>query len=75
MSKILMTGWTEGLEKVTLTRLQMNLLQISLPNAKKNVDKLLHGEVVVIDSIDENKARSFINEASDIGVICHLEDF
>lgn len=71
----MMTSWTDGLCKVTLTKLQMNILQISLVDSKKNVDDLLDGKPIVITTVDSKIAKDFISEAKKIGVICHyIED-
>lgn len=75
MGVIMMTSWTDGLCKVSLIKLQMNILQISLVDSKKNVDDLLDEKSIVITTRDNEVAKDFIFETKKIGVICHyLED-
>lgn len=74
MGLIILEGWKVGLEKVTLTKLQMNLLKIPLVDSKSNVDKLLDGEVIIIKESEDTLARLFIRKATEIGVICYYLD-
>ncbi len=70
-----MKGWAEGLEKVSLSKLQMEILQIPLARSKKNVDELLDGESIIIEGVDDVTANKFILMARDIGVLCDfIED-
>jgi hypothetical protein len=41
MEKIILDGWREGLDKVSLTKLQVDMLGKSLVESKLNVDSLL----------------------------------
>lgn len=68
MSVVIMKGWKEGLEKVSLSKLQMELLKLSLKEAKENVDALLDGKEVILDIQDDNIAKKFLYEAKQIGV-------
>lgn len=71
--KIKLTGWNEGLKKVSLTKLQTKHLDLSLKEAKENVDLLLEGFEIEIVVTSEENAENFINEAKEIGVICKIE--
>ena len=73
MATIILEGWKEGLEKVSLTKLQIEILEKSLKESKENVDKLLDGEIVEITVDSINKAELFIQKANPIGVICRYE--
>jgi len=73
MATIILIDWREGLEKVSLTKLQNELLEITLFESKKNVDKLLEGETVRIEMIEMKKAVLFIEKAKIIGAICEIE--
>lgn len=59
MPKVIMHGWQEGLQKVSLTYLQTRVLGISLPLAKANVDDLLDNKMVIIEIDDSELAISF----------------
>ncbi|GAA0189776.1 hypothetical protein GCM10009122_50520 [Fulvivirga kasyanovii] len=73
MPKIVMKGWLEGLEKVSLSLLQVNLLGLSLKESKSNVDLLLDDEEVIIQVGSLELANKFIKEAKSIGVICEVK--
>ncbi len=70
MKTIAMTGWQEGMRKVSLTKLQVELLGLSLKESKKNVDTLLEGETIKIETNSSATAEEFVREAKKIGVLC-----
>ncbi|MBB6235556.1 hypothetical protein HDC90_000153 [Pedobacter sp. AK013] len=72
MIKIILTGWREGLDKVSLTKLQMEMLGKSLKESKLNVDILLDDEEVLIEIPNLDLASEFLKEAEKIGVNCIL---
>lgn len=41
MAKVILDSWREGLEKISLTKLQVNMLGKTLTESKSNVDSLL----------------------------------
>lgn len=71
--KVKLMGWKEGMQKISLTKLQTKYFNISLKQAKSNVDGLLDGKNIEIDVESIEDARIFIKEARKIGVICHIE--
>lgn len=72
MVKIIFDSWREGLEKVSLTKLQVNLLGKSLKESKINVDSLLDDKKVIFEINDIDLASEFLKEAEKIGVNCKL---
>ncbi|MFL9844925.1 hypothetical protein [Flavobacterium rhizosphaerae] len=64
-----MVGWKEGLQKVSLTKLQHEMLGMSLREAKQNVDLLLEGKEIVVEIDNNDLAVKFMKEAEAIGVI------
>lgn len=72
MTKVILKGWREGFEKVSLTKLQVNMLGKSLKESKLNVDSLLNDEDVSIEIDDVDLADEFLREAEKIGVTCKL---
>lgn len=72
MAKVIFEGWRDGLEKVTLTKLQVDLLGMSLRESKTNVDSLLDDKKVVIEIDDLELAHEFMKNAEKIGVNCKL---
>ncbi len=69
---ITMLGWQEGLEEIKLTLLQTSMLDISLQDAKKNVENLLKDNIVNIFTSDFNKAVNFTKQAKKIGAFCTI---
>jgi hypothetical protein len=70
MVRIIMNRWKEGLQKVSLAKLQAELLDKSLAESKRNVDLLLEGKKVEIDIDDDRVANIFLRKANEIGVDC-----
>lgn len=68
MAKIILEKWQEGFEKVSLTKLQIDLLGKSLMESKLNVDSLLDDKRVIIEIDDLNLAQKFLKEVEKIGV-------
>lgn len=72
MAKVILDSWREGLEKLSLTKLQVNMLGKSLTESKINVDSLLDGKKVVLEIGNLELANEFLKEAEKIGVNCEL---
>ncbi len=72
MVKVILYNWREGLEKVSLTKLQRDMLGKSLRESKTNVDFLLSGKNVIIEVETIDLANEFLKEANKIGVDCEL---
>lgn len=66
MATIVLTHWWEGLQKVSLAKLQVELLHLPLREAKANVDQLLEGKIVALEVADE-VAATFLSKADAIG--------
>lgn len=72
MEKIILYGWREGLDKVSLTKLQVDMLGKSLVESKLNVDSLLEDKKIIIEIDNLDLAQKFLKEADKIGVNCRL---
>jgi len=72
MAKVIMKSWRDGMGKISLTKLQMELLNISLKNAKSNVDLLLDDNEIILEIENEFLAKEFFQKAQSIGVNCKL---
>jgi hypothetical protein len=72
MAKVILNSWREGLEKVSLTKIQVSILGKSLKEAKNNVDSLLDGEVITLEIDSLDLANTFLKEVERIGVNCKL---
>jgi hypothetical protein len=76
MATIVLAGWRVGLQKIALTRLQQELLLLSLKQAKENVDRLLEGEKnslrlghPILLNVPDEVAAEFINRANTLGAL------
>lgn len=67
MIKVILESWREGLEKVSFTKLQMEMLRKSLKESKTNVDFLLNDEKVIIEIDNLDLAERFLHEAEKLG--------
>ena len=67
-----MKGWREGMQKVSLTKLQVDKLGLSIAASKRNVDSVLNNENVTLEIEDTALAYSFFHEAERLGVTCKL---
>lgn len=72
MAKVILESWREGLEKVSLTKLQVDILGKSLRESKFNVDSLLDDKKVIIEIASIDLANEFLQEAEKIGINCKL---
>jgi hypothetical protein len=72
MAQVTMKSWRYGMKKISLTKLQTELLNIPLKDAHENVNKLLDDIEVILDIEDLNLALDFIKRAEEIGVNCIL---
>lgn len=72
MIKILLDSWRDGLEKISLTKLQVEMLGKSLTESKMNVDSILDDNKVIIEIDNLDLANKFLKEAEKIGVNCKL---
>ncbi|RYE90275.1 MAG: hypothetical protein EOO37_03355 [Cytophagaceae bacterium] len=71
MATILLTGWREGLQKVALAKLQVEIMSIAFREAKEHVDQLLAGKAVSLEVAD-TAATDFFNRATDLGALCRF---
>lgn len=72
MAQVIMKGWRVGLKKISLTKLQTDLLKISLKEAHNNTNLLLDDIEIVLEIEDNDTAILFHKEADKIGVDCVL---
>ncbi|AMR28900.1 hypothetical protein A0257_18545 [Hymenobacter psoromatis] len=76
MATIVLAGWRVGLQKIALTKLQQELLQLPLKEAKENVDLLLEGEKNLLRAgrpitlnVADGVVGEFINRANSLGAL------
>jgi hypothetical protein len=68
MAKVILESWNEGLQKVSLTKLQVEKLGLSLKESKGNVDLLMDDKIVILEIKDNNLATCFLRESEKMGV-------
>ena len=74
MRKILIIDWEEGFDKVSFTKFQMEVIDMNLKESKKNTDRLLEGEKIILNIEDDNIATLFTKKIKEIGAICEVID-
>ena len=52
----------------------MEVLYINLKESKKNTDRLLEGEKIILNIEDDNIATLFTKKIKEIGAICEVID-
>jgi hypothetical protein len=72
MTKVVLVGWRDGLQKVALSKLQMEIPGLSLSESKANTDVVLEGETVTFHFKDEHGANEFARRATGLGAICEI---
>jgi ribosomal protein L7/L12 len=72
MAKVILESWRVGLRKVSLSKLQYEMLDIGLQESKSNVDSLLDNKEIILEIEDVDLAKKFLEEADKIGVNCKL---
>jgi hypothetical protein len=70
MTRVELTGWRPGLNKVKLNQLLRQFGGLGLADSKANVDRLLAGERVSVECADDEAARSFCEQARLVGADC-----
>lgn len=72
MAKAIFVSLRDGLENVSLTKLEVEMLEKSLTESGSDVDPLLADKKIIIEIIDLNLANGFFNEVEKFGVNCVL---
>ena len=53
VKKVLIQNWKENFDKVLFTKIQMELLNIGLKEAKNNTDTLIDSDILIIEVEDD----------------------
>jgi hypothetical protein len=72
MTKIKLTGWQTGFEKVKFNTMLRERLGMSLAEAKKVVDAILDDESVEVSIPGSEDAIVMLMQAKALGVVCHI---
>ena len=74
MPKLKLTGWREGLKKISLTETLKQNTTLSVKEAKDCVDRLLDGEVVTVNLLPTVNPQELVKRVTGIGADCRVED-
>jgi hypothetical protein len=72
MTRVTITGWREGLNKIQLNHLLRQHTQCRLGEAKSAVDELLAGGSLTYEFPDDETASAFCQSASAVGAVCSM---
>ncbi len=72
MAKVRFTGYKDGLQKVSLTKLFRNEANQPLDIAKGKTDRLLDGDSFDVEFETVEQARLFVEKATALGAICRI---
>lgn len=71
MKEVILTGWNNGLKKISLTHLLKGKCCMSFTQAKLVVDALVDGITVKVTCEDP---EGFVKEATELGAICKVSE-
>lgn len=74
MTRVELTGWNPGLNKVLLNKLLQREAGLSLREALDAVVALLKEDNISIDFDSGRAASSFLAEAQELGAVGHIVD-
>ena len=72
--RVIVTGWSPGLRKISLSDLLREDAGYSLKSAKSAVDQLLDNESVIVEFPSREAAGSFLQRAVGLGALGHLDE-
>ncbi len=73
MVRVQLNGWKRGLLTIALIKLIKAQAELSLSVAKNHVDRLLNGEIIVLEFADLGLANAFLKDARSLGAIGESE--
>lgn len=68
------SGWREGLEKVSHTKTLQALAGMSLSDAKEKTDAVLKGGIVVVSLGTHEQANALAKRLTEIGAIASVKN-
>jgi ribosomal protein L7/L12 len=69
MPDVIITGWREGLRKISMSRLLREHCGLGLRESKACVDRLLAGESVRVIVADGETAETLIGRLAEVGAV------
>ncbi len=74
MAQVRITGWRYGLKKVSMTTTIRDALGLGLAEAKQCTNRVLDGEVVVLDLPDREAAIALADALHELGADVEVAD-
>ncbi len=74
MSRVIITGWEEGLKKISLSRLLQDEAGLTISQAKHAVDEVLEGRRVELTFSSSAAAERFAAAARRLHAVCDVYD-
>ena len=74
MWRVEITGWREGLKKVSMTETLHDLGGLDLAAAKGVTDRVLDGESVAISLQSAQAAEALAARLSSLGALCRVQE-
>ncbi len=74
MTRIRITGWTRGLDKVAMTKAIRQHSELDLAQAKSCTDSVLDGEAVIVNTPTPHNARLLLEQLLSLGATAELAD-
>jgi hypothetical protein len=72
MHRVVITGWREGLRKISLTHLIQARTGRRMAEAKRRTDDVLEGHPVVLEVPSEEAALSLVEELRQLGALAEV---
>ena len=72
MTRVRVTGWRPGLQKVQMTKLYQRELGIMLKPAKEMTDALLKSGVVEFEVTTDSRAKAIATELYQLGAVVEV---
>jgi hypothetical protein len=73
MPQVVITGWNQGLRKISMTRAIQEHSGLTLSAAKAVTDAVLEGQTVALSVPDAGTAAALARELSSLGAMCHVD--
>lgn len=73
MTKLRLTGWREGMQKISLTKFLQAELGLSLKTSKQVVDDLLDGREVSLDIPLDQDVSALARAIQGLGATCRID--
>ncbi len=67
MTKVLITGWQVGLQKISMTKIIQRYTALGLSDAKSVTDRVLDGKTIVLTVVRDEEAVELVENLKAVG--------